>query len=137
MDNIYRINPYTQTDKGLSRAELLVIFLDQDASFQELGEKTLYALHKPKHIVPHLMNKEDTESRLHEWYKLMKIKSWQQVVKNGKSITVYISDGQIHLSSSKPDGRGFGPSGKPERTCPDVDPEALGQAIIDTFNDCE
>lgn len=136
IDRLYRIVPYTLSDQGVPKAELSIIFLEQNISLHELGEKALYALHKPKHTIPH-PNHEERKIRLDEWLRAMKVKSWRYIVKNAKSISLDVINNQIQLSSWKPDGRGFGSSGKPERTCPDVDPEALGQAIIDTFSDCE
>jgi len=138
-ESIYRICPNIQTTEGAWKGDLFVIFLEQDVPLVELGQKILNTLGMPRKIIPHPQSLPEANDRAKKWYKAMKIKSWKSFAKNAKDLELILYENKIEIMPTKNEQpKGFFEFlSEKSRFCPIDDPEALGQAIIDAFNDCE
>lgn len=138
-DGVYRISPSDKTSKGMFMASYHVIFLDPSISLQELGQEVLKNLNEPPNVIPHPRSKEDMIEFRKQWHRAMQIKSWRSFVKGAKDILIMKQEDKIKIVPTRNDESegSFYHLNNKARFCSADDPEALGQAIIDAFADCE
>lgn len=113
--------------------------MEQEISLRELGIKILEVLNAPIVTVPHPRSREEWSESSKIWNQAMKIKSWKSFANNAKKLELCLKDNQIEITPSKHGSPNdfFAFLSDKARSCSADDPEALGQAIIDAFADCE
>ncbi len=117
-----------------------VFFLEATATPQKIGVAVLEALANFKTGIPHPADSAAWRIRQKEWCKIMEVKSWNSFVKDTKSLYITTEDELATITvtpyKNKSPKEGFEEITEKSRTCTS-EPEALGKAILEAFDDCE
>lgn len=137
-DGVIRIISKAKTLEGAIMEEKPVFFLQETDPFEAIGQKTLEALSLFGKVIPYPKNQEAWKARQLEWCKSMKIKSWRTFAKGTKSLDIEMDNNNIIITPLKNMGskEGFDWLENKSRPAP-TDPEKLGRAILEAFDDCE
>ncbi len=137
-DHILRILSMSETNQGMIINEPLVFFSEITASPQAIGAIALESLSCFKIGIPHPPDATAWRIRGQEVLNAMRLKSWKSFSKSAKVIGISTEDEKVNIKISpySTENSSFEEITEKSRTCTS-EPEALGKAILEAFDDCE